>query len=355
MKIQKEMVAEDALKQKPADVLAIPFGTVFTDHMLSMTYSSKKWSAPRIHAFGPIAMNPAALCLHYGQGIFEGMKAYRRGDRIRLFRPRKNFERLNISAARMVMPSIDPDVALEGLIELLRIERDWIPQAKGSSLYIRPTLIGTEPKLGVRPSNEYLFFIILSPVGPYFKAGFAPVKIYVSDEYVRAVRGGVGSAKAMGNYAASLYAGTEATKVGSSQVLWLDALERKYLEEVGTMNVAVIFDDELATPPLSGTILPGITRDSVLTMARSMGINVNERKISIDEVLEGLKSGKVKEMFGCGTAAVIAPIGSLWYKGSAYTIADGKTGESTRALFDELTGIQSGEREDPYDWVVEVS
>jgi branched-chain amino acid aminotransferase len=355
MKIQKDLVAENALKEKPDDVLSMPFGTIFTDHMLSMTYSSNSWSRPHIHPYGPLSLSPAALCLHYGQGIFEGMKAYRRGQRILLFRPEKNFERLNRSAERLVMPSVDSNDALEGLKELLRIERDWIPQVKGSALYIRPTLIGTEAKLGVRPATEYLFFIILSPVGPYFKAGFAPVKIYISDQYVRAVRGGVGSAKAMGNYAASLYAGTEANRVGYSQVLWLDALERKYLEEVGTMNVAIKFDDELATPPLTGTILPGITRDSVLTITRDMGIPVNERRISIDEILEGLESGKVEEIFGCGTAAIIAPVGSLWYKEKEYAVADGKTGKLTQMLFDQLTGIQSGERDDPYGWVVEVS
>jgi len=355
MKIEKDLVAEDARKQKPEDVLSIPFGSVFTDHMLSMKYIGGKWLRPRIHSFAPLSLNPAALCLHYGQGIFEGMKAYRRGERILLFRPEKNFERLRASAERMVMPALDVDIALECLKELLRVERDWIPQVKGSSLYVRPTLLGTEAKLGVKPSSEYLFFIILSPVGPYFKGGFAPVKIYVSTEHVRAVRGGVGAAKAMGNYAASLYAGTEAAKVGYSQVLWLDAIERRYLEEAGTMNVFVKFDDELATPPLSGTILPGITRDSVIALAHDMGIRITERKISIDEVLEGIKSGKVEEMFGCGTAAIIAPIGSLWYRKSTFDISGGQIGHLTQTLYDELTGIQSGEREDPQGWVVEVS
>jgi branched-chain amino acid aminotransferase len=354
MKIETKLASPEGLKQKPADALKVPFGTVFTDHMFSMQYSGGKWDNAKIHPYAELSLSPAALCLHYGQGIFEGMKAYRRGERLLLFRPEKNFERLNQSAQRMVMPNVDVDFTLEALKELLRVERSWVPEVKGSSLYIRPTMIGTQAKLGVKPSDEYLFYIILSPVGPYFKEGFSPVHIYLSTDYVRAVRGGVGVAKTMGNYAASLLAGTKAAEVGYSQVLWLDALERKYLEEVGTMNIFVKFDDELVTPPLSGTILAGITRDSVLALTKNMGLNVSERQISIDEVIEGVTSGKVVEMFGCGTAAIIAPVGSLWYKEKPYTVLDGKTGPLTQHLFDELTGIQSGEREDPYGWVVEV-
>ncbi len=354
MNIDINLVPQDARKKKPTDVLKVPFGTIFSDHMFSMYYNGTSWTNPRIHPYGPLSLNPAALCLHYGQGIFEGMKAYRRGERVLLFRPDMNFKRLNISAERMVMPAIDVDFALQSLIELLKIESDWVPQVSGSSLYIRPTMIATEPKLGVRPSQEYLYYIILSPVGPYFSSGFAPVKIFVSDKYVRAVRGGTGSAKASGNYAASLLAGTDATKVGCSQVLWLDALENKYLEEVGQMNILVRFDDEVATPPLSGTILPGITRDSVLKLIKDYGITVNERMISIDEVIEGIQSGKVKEIFGCGTAAIIAPIGYLWYKDTPYEVANGTIGELTQRLFDELIGIQSGELEDPFGWVVPV-
>jgi len=354
MKIEKNLAPPEGLKQKPTNVLKVPFGTLFTDHMFSMQYSSGKWHDAMIHRYAPLSLSPAALCLHYGQGIFEGMKAYRRGERILLFRPAKNFERLNQSTNRMVMPNIDVDFALEALKELLRVEHSWVPDVVGSSLYIRPTMIGTQPKLGVKPSDEYLFYIILSPVGPYFKEGFSPVHIYISTEHVRAVRGGVGIAKTMGNYAASLFAGTKAAEVGYSQVLWLDALERKYLEEVGTMNIFVKFDDELVTPPLGGTILAGITRDSVLTLTKDMGLNVRERQITIDEVIEGIASGKVVEMFGCGTAAIIAPVGSLWYNDRPYTVSDGKTGMLTQHLFDELTGIQSGEREDHYGWVIEV-
>ncbi|MGD9396556.1 MAG: branched-chain amino acid aminotransferase [Candidatus Thorarchaeota archaeon] len=354
MNIEVDLVPKDKRKEKPKDVLQVAFGTVFSDHMFSMHHNGDRWTDERIHPYGPLSLSPAAQCLHYAQGIFEGMKAYRRGGRVLLFRPELNFKRLNASAIRMVMPTIDVDFALYSLKELLKIDSDWVPEVPGSSLYIRPTMIGTEPKLGVRPSKEYLYYVILGPVGPYFKEGFSPVKIYVSDKYVRAVKGGTGAAKASGNYAASLLAGTDATKVGYSQVLWLDALERKWIEEVGTMNLFVRFDDEVATPPLSGSILPGVTRDSVLTLVKDYGMNPTERMISIDEVIEGLSSGKVREIFGCGTAAIIAPVGSLWYKDTPYEVSKGQTGELTQRLFDDLIGIQSGERDDPHGWVVPV-
>lgn len=354
MNIDIDLVPKDERKEKPKDVLQVPFGTVFSDHMFSMHYDGEKWTNARIHPYGPLSISPAALSLHYGQSIFEGLKAYRRGDRVLLFRPEMNFKRLQASAERMVMPSIDADFGIYSLKELLKIDSDWVPEVPGSSLYIRPTMIATEPKLGVRPSTEYLYYVILGPVGPYFKEGFSPVKIYVSDKYVRAVRGGTGAAKASGNYAASLLAGTDAVKVGYSQVLWLDALERKWIEEVGTMNLFVRFDDEVVTPPLAGSILPGVTRDSVLTLVKDYGLNPKERMVSIDEVIEGIASGKVREIFGCGTAAIIAPVGSLWYKDTPYKVSDGKTGELTQRLFDDLIGIQSGEREDPHGWVVEV-
>jgi len=354
MNIEVDLVPKDKRKEKPKDVLQVAFGTVFSDHMFSMRHNGYRWTDERIHPYGPLSLSPAALCLHYGQGIFEGMKAYRRGERVLLFRPEMNFKRLNASAERMVMPTIDVDFAMYSLTELLKIDADWVPDVPGSSLYIRPTMIGTEPKLGVRPSQEYLYYVILGPVGPYFKEGFSPVKIYVSDKYVRAVKGGTGAAKAAGNYAASLLAGTDATKVGYSQVLWLDALERKWVEEVGTMNLFVRFDDEVATPPLTGSILPGVTRDSVLTLVKDYSLNPTERMISIDEIIEGLSSGKVKEIFGCGTAAIIAPVGSLWYKDAPYEVSKGQTGELTQRLFDDLIGIQSGEQEDPHGWVVPI-
>ena len=354
MNIDIDLVPKAQRKEKPTDVLQVAFGTVFSDHMFSMRHNGSDWIDARIHPYGPLSLSPAAICLHYGQGIFEGMKAYRRGERVLLFRPEMNFKRFNASAKRMVMPTIDSDFALHSLMELIKIDSEWVPEVPGSSLYIRPTMIGTEPKLGVRPSSEYLYYIVLSPVGPYFKEGFSPVKIYVSDKYVRAVRGGTGAAKAIGNYAASLLAGTDAAKVGYSQVLWLDALERKWIEEVGTMNLVVRFDDEVVTPPLAGSILPGVTRDSVLTLVKDYGLTPNERMISIDEVVEGLCSGKVKEIFGCGTAAIIAPVGSLWYKDKPYTVSNGQTGELTQRLFEDLIAIQSGEREDTHGWVVPV-
>ncbi|MFW9807461.1 MAG: branched-chain amino acid aminotransferase [Candidatus Thorarchaeota archaeon] len=354
MNIDIDLVPKDERKEKPKDVLQVPFGTVFSDHMFSIHYDGEKWINARIHPYGPLSLSPASLCLHYGQSIFEGLKAYRRGNRVLLFRPEMNFKRLKASAERMVMPIIDADFGLYSLKELLKIESDWVPEVQGSSLYIRPTMIATEPKLGVRPSTEYLYYVILGPVGPYFKEGFSPVKIYVSDKYVRAVRGGTGAAKASGNYAASLLAGTDAANVGYSQVLWLDALERKWIEEVGTMNLFVRFDDEVVTPPLAGSILPGVTRDSVLTLVKDYGLNPKERMVSIDEVIEGISSGKVREIFGCGTAAIIAPVGALWFKDTPYKVSDGKTGELTQRLFDDLIGIQSGEREDPHGWVVEV-
>ncbi|MFW9977246.1 MAG: branched-chain amino acid aminotransferase [Candidatus Thorarchaeota archaeon] len=354
MELEIEQRLSNELKPIPKDTLNLLFGSVFTDHMFTMKYSNDSWHDAKITPYGSVSLDPAALVLHYGQGIFEGMKAYRRNEDIYLFRPRDNMERMNKSAERMVMPTFDSDFVLKALENLLMIEKQWIPSQSGTSLYIRPTMIAIEPKLGVKPSDEYLFYIILSPVGPYFREGFAPVGIYVADEHVRAADGGVGQAKTMGNYAASLMAGTLAKKAGYSQVLWLDAKERKYLEEVGTMNIFVILDDEIVTPPLSGTILSGITRDSVLALLKHWGHNAIERQISIDEVIEGIASGRVKEMFGCGTAAIIAPVGKLHYKQETYPIANSNIGKITQKLFDELTGIQCGEREDPFNWVHKV-
>lgn len=354
MEIDVNLVPKDKQKKKPSDPMNLTFGSLYTDHMLMMEYSDEQWQRPRISPFSHLELSPAALVLHYGQGIFEGMKAYRRGDRVLLFRPRQNLKRLNKSAKRMVMPEVDEELLLDALAKLIDIERDWIPQEHGTSLYIRPTMIATEPKLGVKPSDEYLLYVILSPVGPYFTEGFSPVSIYVSEEYTRAVRGGVGFAKTMGNYAASLLATKRAADKGYSQVLWLDAIERKYIEECGTMNIFVRFDDELATPPLNDTILPGITRDSVLQLASDWNYNVNERKISIYEVIEGIENGKTLEIFGTGTAAVIAPVGELCFQNTQYEVADGSVGDLSKKLFDRLTGIQCGDVEDPYGWIHEV-
>ncbi|MHA1909294.1 MAG: branched-chain amino acid aminotransferase [Candidatus Thorarchaeota archaeon] len=355
MNFEVNLAPENSLKPKPDDALNLVFGSVFTDHMFVMEYSANEWKNARIEQYKPLQIDPAALVLHYGQGIFEGMKAYRRGNDVFLFRPDRNMERLNLSAERMVMPSIDSGFVLKALSELLKIEREWIPTQDGTSLYVRPTMIATEAKLGVRPSTEYLFYIILSPVGPYFKEGFSPVGIYVADEHVRAAEGGTGFAKTMGNYAASLLASTQAKEAGYSQVLWLDAKERMYLEEVGTMNIWVLFEDEIVTPPLSGTILSGITRDSVLKLLHHWNNKVVERPITMDEVLVGLSNGTIKEIFGCGTAAIIAPVGKLFYKGTTYPVSDGKIGTLTQKLFNELTGIQCGKLTDPFNWVYVVN
>ncbi len=349
-----DLLPESERGHAPDNMHDIPFGTLFTDHMFSMTYSDGRWHDPCIHPYRPISLDPAAMCLHYGQGVFEGMKAYRNGEHVLLFRPADNIRRLNRSAERMVMPRVDEDATRYYLKCLVSIERAWIPPQPGCALYIRPTMVAVEPKLGVRAANKYLFFIVLAPVGPYFKEGFKPVRLMVSTSDARAANGGVGAAKTMGNYAAGLRATKLAEGAGCKQVLWLDACERKFIEEAGTMNVFIKFDDELVTPPLTGTILPGITRDSVLVLARDWGLTVNERRVSIDEVVEGTGSGKVEEMFGTGTAAVITPIGELLYQGKDYRVGNGEVGSLTRRLYDELTGIQYGTHPDPYGWVVEV-
>ncbi|MEM2141968.1 MAG: branched-chain amino acid aminotransferase [Candidatus Thorarchaeota archaeon] len=351
MKIKVTRAPNEQLRPKPNDMKRVGFGTIFTDHMLIMRYRNGAWETPEIVPYGPLPLDPATSVLHYGQGIFEGMKAYRRGRRIFLFRPRDNFERLNRSAERMVMPTIDVDLLLDSLKELLLLERDWIPQDRGTSLYIRPTMIATDARLGVHPSKEYLYFVILSPVGPYFDEGFNPIRVIVSDKYVRSAPGGVGHAKTIGNYAAGLKALKEAIATGHSQVLWLDAVERRYVEEVATMNFFAVFGQELVTPPLSDTILPGVTRASVIELARSLGTKVSERPIAIDELIAGIRSGTVTELFGTGTAAIVAPIGQLTYKGNTYTVRNGEAGEMSRRLFDLLTDLQVGLLEDKWGWV----
>ena len=295
------------------------------------------------------------MVLHYGQAIFEGLKAYRnREDEILLFRPRDNFERMNNSAQRMCMPRIPVDKVMKGLKALLYLEKDWIPSVPGATLYIRPTMVAMEPMLGVKPADSYYFYIIMSPVGAYYPEGFNPTKIYVSDTYVRAVPGGVGEAKTAGNYAASLYASEEAKKAGYTQVLWLDACEHKYVEEVGTSNIFFRINDELITPPLGGSILSGLTRNSAMTLAKDWGIPVVERRISIDEVLEAAGDGSLQEVFATGTAAVISPVGELFYKDEKYIINEGKTGDLAQKIFDELQKIQFGEKKDHYNWSVRV-
>ena len=343
-------------KPRPKDS-ELGFGKYTTDHMFLMDYAREKgWHDARIEPYQDLKLDPAAMVLHYNQEVFEGLKAYHLKDGgIGMFRPEKNIERLNASARRMVMPEVDPDIFLKAMKELILLDREWIPKSEGTSLYIRPTMIANEPALGVRPSDQYLFFIIIGPVGAYYSEGFNPTRIYVSDEYVRAAKGGVGEAKTSGNYGATLLVSQQAVSKGYTQVLWLDAKENKYVEEVGTSNIFFVIGEQLVTPPLGGTILPGITRDSVLQLTRRWGLNVAERSISIEEVIDGCKSGSLKEMFATGTAAVISPVGAICYKEEDFRVADGKTGELSQKLYDEITGIQYGHKENPFGWRVHIA
>lgn len=329
-------------KQKPTDQTRLGFGNYYTDHMFLMNYDEGKgWHDPRIVPYGPIELDPAAMCLHYGQEVFEGLKAYRTEDgRILLFRPDRNMARLNSSNERLCIPAIDEAFAVEAIKKLVSVDQDWIPTAEGTSLYIRPFIFATEAQVGVHPAQELLFAIILSPVGAYYPEGLNPVKIYVEDKYVRAVRGGMGYTKTGGNYAASLKAQDEAEKVGYTQVLWLDGVERKYIEEVGTMNVFFVIDDEIVTPELQGSILPGVTRMSCIELLKKQGYKVSERRLSIEEVAEAADAGKLKEAFGSGTAAVISPIGELKWDEKVMTINNGEIGTISQHLYDTLTGIQ---------------
>ncbi|MEN8199656.1 MAG: branched-chain amino acid aminotransferase [Thermodesulfobacteriota bacterium] len=345
----------DKCREKP-DQANLGFGVHFTDHMFLMKWDREEgWHDAEICPYEDFSMDPAAMVLHYGQAIFEGLKAYKGDDgQIYMFRPEDNLERMNSSALRMCMPRIPVDKVLKGLKSLVYLDRDWVPTNEGATLYIRPTMIAVEPALGVRPAGQYYFFIIMSPVGAYYPEGFNPTKIWVTDKYVRAVKGGVGHVKTAGNYAASIMAAEEAHKAGYTQVLWLDACERKYIEEVGTSNIFFKIGDELITPPLNGSILGGITRDSVIELARSWGVNVVEKRITIDEVVEASENGTLQEAFGSGTAAVIAPVGELCYQEKKVVVADGKTGELSQRLFDELQAIQSGKQDDPFKWIVRV-
>ncbi len=337
-------------KAKPADESCLGFGKSFTDHMFLMDYTvGKGWHDPRIVPYGPLTLDPSCSVFHYGQEVFEGMKAYKGANgSVRLFRPDENFKRLNNSNERMCIPPIDEEFCVHAVKELVRLEQDWIPSSEGTSLYIRPFIIGCEPVLGVHPANNYLFIIILSPSGSYYANGLEPVKIYVEPKYVRTVRGGTGYAKTGGNYAASLKAQQEAK--GFAQVLWLDGVEQRYVEEVGSMNVFFVIGDEIVTPALQGSVLPGITRKSCIEILKDWGYRVSERKITIDEVEEAAKNGSLKEMFGTGTAAVVSPVGDLQYKDQMIHISDG-IGPITQRLYDEITGIQLGKLPDRFNWV----
>ena len=356
LKISYEIIPESELKPKFDSEENLGFGKIFTDRMFVMEYKNGVWENPMIKKYSLIALDPSAIVLHYGQEIFEGQKAFSTPDgHINLFRPDKNAQRFNASAKRMMMPEIDPEDYLFALKELITLEKEWVPKSPGTSLYVRPTMIGTEPGLGVRPSTDYLFYVILSPSGLYFPEGFQCVKIFVSEFYIRAAPGGTGNAKTGGNYAASLLVGNEAEQHGCSQVLWLDAIQKEYVEEVGASNIFFVFDDIIYTAPLeSGTILPGVTRDSTIQLAKDKGLIVKEETLSIKTVIEGIHKGRISEIFMSGTAASIAPVGSLYYQNKEHIINNFEIGEISKELYTLLTDIQYGRREDPYGWIVRV-
>lgn len=347
-----EYVQAKTLKEKPAWDQNLGFGKYFTDYMFTMDWTvNKGWHNAKIEPYAPICLDPATLVLHYAQETFEGLKAYKSKDgNVLLFRPEMNARRFANSNRRLCMEILPEEMFVEAIEKLVAHEVDWIPTAEGTSLYIRPFMFATEAAVGVHPSSAYKFVIILSPVGAYYPEGVNPVKIYVEDEYVRATKGGTGFTKCGGNYAASIAAQVKAEKLGYTQVLWLDGVERKYVEEVGTMNVMFKIDNKIITAPCDGTVLPGVTRDSILHILKDWGYEVEESHLSIDELMEAGRKGKLEEAFGTGTAAVISPVGELYYKGETVTINDFKTGELTQKLYDTLTGIQWGNVKDTYGW-----
>ena len=345
-----------APKAKPTDETKLGFGHIFTDHMFIMNYDTGLgWHDARIVPYGEITLSPAAMCLHYGQEIFEGLKAYRTADgSVQLFRPDENFKRMNLSAERMVIPQLNEEDCLQALKTLVKLEEDWVPHTDGASLYIRPFIISTDPYVGVRPADHYMFIIILSPSGAYYSTGLNPVKIYVEKKYVRAVRGGTGFAKTAANYAISLKGQQEAHDQDYEQVLWLDGVEQKYIEEVGSMNIFFVIDGEVITPQLTGSVLPGITRKSALEICKKKGYKVSERRITIEEVAKAYDDGKLDEVFGTGTAAVISPVGHLKWGDKVMTINDNKIGKISQMLYDTMTGIQWGKIADEYNWIVKI-
>lgn len=333
------------------------FGRHFADHMFAMDYEEGKgWHSARIVPYGNLSLDPAASALHYGQAMFDGLKAFRANDgRILMFRGDRHARRLSEGAPRLGMPGPSPEAIFEAMRALVWHERDWVPSGHGTSLYIRPTLIGTEGFLGVRAAKKYLFFIILSPVGAYYPDGLKPVKIWVEQQYIRAAKGGLGAVKAAANYGSSLFVASEAQKRGYAQVLWLDALEHRYCEEVGVMNLFAQLGDEIVTAPLEGTILAGVTRDSVITLLREWGYQVNERRYAFEEIVAAKKNGTLGEVFGTGTAAVVSPVGELGHRDGAVMIGDGKIGPVAQRLYDTLFSIQYGDSPDPRGWTFEVT
>lgn len=343
-------------KAKPTDSSALGFGKIFTDHMFCWSWNSEEgWHNPRIVPFENLSIHPASTVLHYGSEIFEGLKAYRRADgKVQLFRPIENIRRMNNSAERLCLPQMPEDDFMQALVEFVRLEQDWTPSDKGTSLYLRPFMFGNDESLGVHAVHNAEFIIIASPVGSYYKEGLNPVKIMIEDQDVRAVRGGTGYAKCGGNYAASNRAGERAEQQGYSQVLWLDGVERKYIEEVGAMNVMFKINGEIVTPKLTGSILPGITRKSCIEFLKSEGLEVSERLLSVEELAQAMTDGTLEEAWGCGTAAVISPIGELCYKDHKYIINNNEIGKLSQHLYDSITGIQWGEVEDKFGWTVEI-
>ncbi|MFJ7952375.1 branched-chain amino acid aminotransferase [Lysinibacillus sp. NPDC096418] len=353
LEIKKELTTNP--KEKPA-VEELGFGKFFTDHMFMVDYTEGMgWHDPRIIPYQPLSLDPSAMVFHYSQTVFEGLKAYVTVDNeVLLFRPDRNFKRLNNSNERIVIPAIDEELALEALKQLVTVDREWIPNTPGTSLYIRPFIIATDQSLGVHPSKTYKFIIIMSPSGSYYKEGINPVKIMVEQQYVRAVSGGTGEAKTGGNYASSLKGQEIAHQEGYSQTLWLDGKEHRYIEEVGSMNIFFKINGTVITPALNGSILPGITRDSMIQVLKSKNIPIEERRISIDEVVEACHNGTLEEAFGTGTAAVISPVGELKWRDEKIIINNGEIGEISQMLYDTLTGIQNGTIEDAFGWTIKL-
>lgn len=350
-----ELQLSPVRKPRPPEP-SLGFGKVFTDHMFVMQYErGRGWHDAKVVPYGPLSLDPATAVFHYGQAMFEGMKAFRAPDgAVRMFRPQRHCERMAAGAPRLCLPSPDPKLMQRALATLIGVDHDWVPHSPDGALYIRPTIIATDPLLGVRASSKYTFFIIVSPVGPYYADGFNPLRIWVEDRYVRAAPGGLGAVKASANYVASLLASEEARARGYAQVLWLDATNHRAIEEVGTMNLFVRIADELITAPLGGTILGGVTRDSVLALARSWGLKATERRLTMDALLAAQADGSLQEVFGCGTASVIAPVGELGHSGGRLVVHKGEVGELSRRLYDAITGIQHGTQPDPFHWMVDV-
>jgi len=350
MRIEKALES----KRHEVDFDNLNFGEKFSDHMVSFEYRDDKWQTPEIIPFGNISVSPSMCSFHYGQMIFEGLKAFFTGDRINIFRPEKHHERHNRSCKRLCIPPMEQELFLRVIKALVTLDSDWVPRGKGTALYIRPFVFATENFLGVKVSDTYRFMVITSPVGAYYREGLNPVRLITSGAYTRAARGGLGEAKTPANYAASLFPAEEAKHKGYTQVLWLDGIQDKFIEEVGTMNICFVIDGTLITPSLDGTILSGVTRDSVIVLAKDWGIRVEERPISIDEVIEASKDGTLQEAFGTGTAAVISPVGEIRHHENTIIVNDGKIGGLSQKFYDEITGIQYGKRKDRYGWILSI-